>query len=128
MKFLLDTHILLWAAYEPDKLPLQARTIIATSDNDLFFSPASLWEIAIKKGLGRKDFRVELPQFRRALIDNGYMELPISSAHAIRTESLPQIHKDPFDRMLIAQSESEGLILLTADSTIARYSGPIRLV
>ncbi|TGQ35807.1 MULTISPECIES: type II toxin-antitoxin system VapC family toxin [unclassified Mesorhizobium] len=126
MKLLLDTHLLLWAAGEPDKLPPAALAEIENADNDLTFSAASLWEIAIKRGLGRADFTVDARLLRRGLIDNGYYELPITSEHAITVEGLPAIHEDPFDRILIAQSIVEGIILLTVDDLVARYPAPIR--
>lgn len=126
MKLLLDTHLLLWAAGEPDKLPPAALAEIENADHDLTFSAASLWEIAIKRGLGRADFTVDARLLRRGLIDNGYSELPITSEHAIAVEGLPPIHKDPFDRILIAQSIVEGITLLTVDDLVARYPAPVR--
>lgn len=128
MKFLLDTHILLWAAGDPDKLSQQAKSIIEETENTLFFSAASLWEISIKKGLGRPDFKVDGRLLRRALIDNGYQELSINSLHTVLVEDLPAIHKDPFDRILLSQATVEGVTLLTSDKTIAQYPGPILLV
>ena len=96
--------------------------------NSLQFSAASLWEVAIKHGLGRSDFKVDPRLLRRGLIDNGYDELPVTSAHAVVVDSLPPIHKDPFDRILVAQAIVEGIVLLTADAVVAQYSGPVRLV
>jgi len=128
MKFLLDTHLLLWAAGSPRRLSAQARKLLGDADHQLFFSSASLWEIAIKRGLGRDDFQVEPGLLRRGLLDNGYQELPISGIHALAIESLPPIHKDPFDRMLVSQALTEGFTLLTSDPAVARYPGPIRLV
>lgn len=128
MKLLLDTHLLLWAAGEPDRLSANARTLIDAPENELFFSAASLWEIAIKRGLGRGDFQVDARLLRRGLLDNGYSELPIGSEHAVAVDSLPSIHKDPFDRMLVAQAMVEGITLLTTDSLVAQYPGPVRKV
>jgi PIN domain nuclease of toxin-antitoxin system len=128
VKLLLDTHLLLWAAGLPDKLPVGARALLAEPENELLFSSASVWEIAIKHGLGRADFRVDPRLLRRGLLDNNYGELPISSAHAVATESLPPLHNDPFDRMLVAQATVEGVTLLTSDPVVARYPGPIRHV
>lgn len=128
MKLLLDTHILLWAAEDSPRLPKVARSLILASDNALLFSPASLWEIAIKKGLGRDDFEVDPRVLRRALLDNGYEELAITSDHAVSVDGLPPIHKDPFDRLLIAQAMVEGVTLLTADERVGEYPGPIRKV
>jgi len=128
VKLLLDTHVLLWSAGEPDRLSAEARTLIGATENELFFSAASLWEIVIKRGLGREDFRVDARVLRRGLLDNGYSELPMGSEHVVAIESLPIIHKDPFDRMLIAQAQVEGITLLTSDPTVAKYPGAIRLV
>lgn len=128
MKLLLDTHLLLWAAGEPDHLSKGTRLLISDQDNELFFSAASLWEIAIKNSLGRNDFQVDARLLRRGLLDNGYNELPINSEHAVAIDSLPAIHKDPFDRILISQAKVEGIILLTADSMVAQYPGPIQKI
>lgn len=128
MKLLLDTHLLLWAAGEPRRLSKQARTMIDNADNELLFSAASLWEVAIKRGLGREDFRVDPRLLRRGLLDNGYRELPIISDHVVAIGSLPPIHKDPFDRILVAQATVEGVTLLTIDSVVSQYPGPIREV
>lgn len=126
MKLLLDTHLLLWAAGEPEKLPRECRALLDNADNELIYSVASLWEIAIKKGLGRKDFRADPASLRRGLVDNGYQELPIAGRHAVALEVLPPIHRDPFDRILIAQALIEGVTLLTVDRLVAQYPGPIR--
>jgi len=126
MKLLLDTHLLLWAAGEPDRLPVAALAEIEDQQNELIFSPASLWEVAIKRGLGRDDFKVDPRLLRRGLFDNGYRELPITSAHAVAVDGLPAIHKDPFDRILVAQSIVEGITLLTVDEIVAQYPGPVR--
>jgi len=128
MKLLLDTHLLLWAAGEPKRLSKQARSLIDNTENELLFSPGSLWEVAIKRGLGREDFKVDPRLLRRGLLDNGYNELPITSEHVVATESLPPIHRDPFDRVLVAQATVEGITLLTVDSLVSRYPGPIRAV
>ena len=128
MKFLLDTHLLLWAAAEPRRLSKQARALIDNPDNDLLFSAASLWEVAIKRGLGREDFKVDARLLRRGLLDNGYGELPIISDHVVAIDSLPPIHKDPFDRILVAQATVEGVTLLTIDYIVLQYPGPIRAV
>ncbi len=128
MIVLLDTHLLLWAAGMPEKLSAAARGLLEAEDAELFFSAASLWEIAIKRGLGRADFQVDARLLRRGLLDNGYSELPIGSEHAVAIDSLPPIHKDPFDRLLVAQATVEGIILLTANSLVAQYPGPVRLV
>ena len=126
MKLLLDTHLLLWAAGSPERLPLAARPLLEAPENQLLFSAVSLWEIAIKRGLGRSDFQVDPRVLRRGLLDNGYVELPVTSEHTVSTDGLPPLHKDPFDRILVAQATVEGIILLTADALIAQYPGPIR--
>jgi PIN domain nuclease of toxin-antitoxin system len=128
MKLLLDTHLLLWAAGHPDRLSAEARSLIGNPDNELLFSAASLWEVVIKRGLGRDDFKVDGRVLRRGLLDNGYSELPIVSDHVVAIESLPTIHKDPFDRVLVAQATVEGITLLTIDPLVAKYPGPIRTV
>lgn len=128
MKLLLDTHLLLWAAGHPDRLSSEARNFIDNQENELLFSAASLWEVAIKRGLGRDDFKVDARVLRRGLLDNSYSELPIVSDHVVAIESLPTIHKDPFDRVLVAQATVEGITLLTTDSTVAQYPGPVRMV
>lgn len=127
MKALLDTHLLLWAASTPSKLPKALAKFLKDEANELLFSAASLWEIAIKTGLGRDDFHADASILRRGLLDNGYDELAITSAHAIYIQNLPPIHKDPFDRILIAQATLEGIPLFTVDTTLAKYPGPIRL-
>ena len=128
MKLLLDTHLLLWAAGQPDRLSTTARSLIDDTNNELLFSAASLWEVAIKHSLGRNDFRVDPRLLRQGLLANGYSELPITSEHAVGIDSLPLIHKDPFDRILIAQANVEGITLLTADPLVAQYSGPVRSI
>lgn len=128
MKLLLDTQLLLWAAGQPERLSVAARKQLSNSRNELFFSAASLWEITIKNSLGRDDFRVEPRLLRRGLLDNGYIELAVTSEHAVNVDSLPLLHKDPFDRILLAQAFTEGITLITADSQLARYPGPVRKV
>ena len=128
MKLLLDTHLFLWADAEPQRLSKQARTLIDNPENQLLFSAASLWEVAIKRGLGRDDFKVDTRLLRRGLLDNGYSELPIVSDHVVAIDSLPLIHKDPFDRILVAQATVEGVTLLTIDPLVSQYPGPIRTV
>ncbi len=128
MKLLLDTHLLLWAAGKPDRLSPAARRLIDSRANELLFSAANLWEVAIKRGLGRSDFQADPRLLRRGLLDNEYTELPILSDHVVAIESLPPIHKDPFDRLLVAQATVEGITLLTTDSIVAEYPGPVRMV
>lgn len=128
MKLLLDTHLLLWAAATPERLPQSVRKELEDPDNALLFSAASLWEVAIKSRLGRADFEADSRALRRGLLDNGYEELAITGEHAVFTEGLPALHRDPFDRILVAQASVEGISLLTTDSRVAQYPGPIRQV
>jgi len=128
MKLLLDTHIILWAAGQPDKLSESARNMLIDTRNSLFFSAASIWEIVIKRGLGRDDFKVDSHRLRKMLIMNGYSELPITAEHVLRVDTLPGLHKDPFDRILIAQARSEAMLLLTVDSAIVQYGEAVLAV
>jgi PIN domain nuclease of toxin-antitoxin system len=128
VKLLLDTQILLWAASQPSRLSPSVRKLLNDPRNELLFSAASLWEIAIKNSLGREDFQVEPRLFRRGLLDSGYVELAITGEHAVNVAGLPTLHKDPFDRMLLAQAVIEGISLLTADAQLASYRGPVRKV
>ena len=128
MKLLLDTQLLLWAAGLPERLPVQARLLMERPETEPIVSAASLGEIAIKSGLGRPDFSVDPRLLRRGLLENGYAELDVTGAHATAVDLLPPIHKDPFDRILVAQAQIEGLTLLTTDEVVARYPGPIRAV
>ena len=128
MKLLLDTHVLLWAAGQPERLPPAARALLDDPRNEPIFSSASLWEIAIKSGLGRDGFQVNARLLRRGLLDNGYGELPISSEQPVAIDGLPPIHKDPFDRLLVAQSMVEGITLLTSDPLVAQYPAPVQRV
>ena len=127
MRLLLDTHLLLWAAYEPDRLPAAARAMMLNEANTLVFSAASLWEVAIKRSIGRDDFTVDPRLLRRGLRENGYEELPVLGTHAVAVAVLPPLHKDPFDRILVAQALVEEITLMTADARIGAYPAPIRL-
>lgn len=128
MKLLLDTQLLLWATEESPRLPIAARRLIANLANELIFSVASIWEIAIKHGKGLSSFQARPGLVRGALLENGYIELDVAGKHVIAIANLPPLHKDPFDRILIAQAMVEGITLLTADKVIAKYPGPIRKV
>lgn len=128
MNCLLDTHLLLWAAGEPEKLSTKALQWIENPENVLYFSSASFWEIAIKNQLGRADFKLDARLLKRGLLDNGYVELSINTEHSLHINLLPTMHKDPFDRMLIAQATVEGMVLLTADASVAQYVGSIQKV
>lgn len=128
MRYLLDTHLLLWAAADPDRLPAAARKIIEDADHELHFSAASIWEIAIKSRLGRSDFLVDALGFHRALLHAGYVELPVRGEHAADVAELAPHHQDPFDRILVAQARREGLTLITGDPVVAQYPGMIMRV
>ena len=128
MKLLLDTHIVLWAAGQPEKLSKSARTLLTTPENVLFFSVASMWEIEIKRGLGREDFKVNPRRLRKMLIANGYTELAIDAEHVFTVETLPLLHKDPFDRLLLAQARTEGMLLLTVDASVLQYQESVLAV
>jgi PIN domain nuclease of toxin-antitoxin system len=122
MKVLLDTHTFLWWITDSPRLSARAREVIRDSDNELFFSAASGWEIAIKAQLGRLQLPDDLEHF---IVDqlslNTILVLPIQLRHALHVYTLPQHHRDPFDRMLIAQSQVENLPILTTDSQIVQY-------
>ena len=128
MKLLLDTHVLLWAASGSSRLSAKARNLIEDVENDLIFSAASIWEVVIKHMLGRPDFRADPADLRSRSLANGYVELSVASGHALAVAALPPIHKDPFDRLLVAQAMVEGATLVTVDETVSRYPGSIVLV
>lgn len=128
MNYLLDTHVVLWAAFDSARLPRQAAAILNSTSNTLWFSVASLWEVTIKRALERPDFQVDTSVLRAGLLTNGYEELVVDGRHCLTLSTLPALHGDPFDRMLVAQAASEGLTLLTADKMVARYPGPVQLI
>src|SRR5699024_9083924 len=128
MIFLLDTHLLLWAAYDPDSLSPEARSIIDDYSHTLVFSAASIWVVAIKSSLARNDFNVDVRVFRRALLEAKYHELPITGAHTAEVADLPAYHKDPFDRLLVALARSDAFTLSTSDRMTSMYPQPTRLV
>lgn len=128
MNLLLDTHLLLWAASEPQRLSAKARALLLDPANQLIFSSASLWEITIKNRLERSDFNVDPRRLWRMLLVNGYRELSVSSEHTVAVNDLPLLHKDPFDRILVAQARVEGLTLLTADKMVAKYGEGVKKV
>lgn len=128
MKLLLDTQMLLWAAGQQEKLSKKAASLLADPGNELMFSPVSLWEVVVKSGLGRADFRADAALLHRGLVENGYTEIPVTGRHATAVAMLPPLHKDPFDRLLVAQATLEGVMLVTADDLVRRYPGPIHYV
>ena len=122
MKFLLDTHVFLWMAAEPEKISEKAREHIMNADNTLYLSLVSLWEMQIKTQLGKLALDVSLDElWRRQQIEAGILLLPTREEHVWELGNLPQLHRDPFDRLLIAQSQYEKMPLISADDIIARY-------
>jgi PIN domain nuclease of toxin-antitoxin system len=125
---LLDTHLLLWLAVDPGRLPESLREELADRGTPLLFSVASLWEVAIKTSLNRPDFRVDAQDLRQGLLREGFGEQPIEAAHCLAVQHLPWIHRDPFDRLLVAQARCEGLTLLSADRALAAYGPEVRWI
>jgi PIN domain nuclease of toxin-antitoxin system len=128
VRLLLDTRLLLWTVDQYERLSRQARRLIGDRESEPVFSTASLWEVAIKYALRRADFHYDPRALRRALLHNEYRELPITGEHAVAVTNLPPLHRDPFDRILIAQCIVEGITLLTADPLVAQYPAPVRRV
>ena len=129
---LLDTQLLIWAAEDSADLPAAVRALLLDADVDPAFSAASIWEVAIKSALGREDFRIDATLLARGLRSAGYAELQIDARHAAAVGALPFPgpggHRDPFDRLLLAQARMEGIDLATADRTLARYGEGVRLL
>lgn len=125
MNLLLDTHVILWAAFTPDRLRAAARERLADPGNTLWFSAVSLWEVAIKRSLNRPDFQIDPGPLRAGLLSNDYNELPLDGRHCLGLGMLPALHSDPFDRILIVQAAVEGMVLLTADEKVLKYGGPV---
>ncbi|MBO1081863.1 type II toxin-antitoxin system VapC family toxin [Roseomonas haemaphysalidis] len=128
MRLLLDTHLLLWALTSPERLDATTRAVLEDPQNEVLFSAASLWEIAIKVALGRSDFTCDPGQILLAALDTGFVELPVRAVATIRVANLPPHHRDPFDRLLIAQAMSEPVRLFTADAALPVYSELVTLV
>ena len=128
MKLLLDTQMLLWAMIWPELLPEKAVRLINDPGNTVYFSPASLWEVSIKNAQNKPAFQVDARMLRHRLLDCGYEELIINGLHTVATGDLPQLHKDPFDRLLLAQSKVDGIKLLTCDARIAEYPAPVLFI
>lgn len=126
MRLLLDTHLLVWAMGEPERLPAGCAAMLEDPSNSLVFSVASLWELVIKQALGRPDFNLEPSLLRQALLSGGWQQLPIEASHVLAVSQLPPLHRDPFDRLLLAQAQVDGLLLLTSDSQLSLYPGPVR--
>ena len=128
MRLLLDTHLLVWAMGSPQRLPAGLAPMLEDPHQTPVFSVVSLWELVIKRALGRPDFTVQPAVLRRALLDGGWQELAIEAHHVLAVANLPQLHRDPFDRLLLAQASAEGLLLITADQQVAQYPAPVRLM
>jgi PIN domain nuclease of toxin-antitoxin system len=128
MRLLLDTHVLLWAVASSRRLSKEARGLIVDPENEVFYSAASLWEIAIKSALKQADFRIDVDVIAMALPESGFAELPVRAGHAVAVAKLPNVHHDPFDRMLLAQALTEPLVLITNDAVLTKYPAPVRLV
>jgi PIN domain nuclease of toxin-antitoxin system len=127
VRVLVDTHLLLWAVASSRRLPKEARSLILDPANDVFYSAASVWEVAIKSALRRSDFKANPTVLVRTLAQSGFSELPVTAAHAARVSGLPAIHRDPFDRLLVAQSLAEPMTLLTNDEVLLGYSPLVQL-
>ena len=125
MKLLLDTHVLLWAAADSPRIKAVRKRLLA-SDNEVFFSVASLWEISIKASLGK--LQANAAEIRDAALDNGFLELPVQGQHALYVGGLPWHHRDPFDRLLVAQAAAEPMRLLTADEQLLAYGGQVEII
>ncbi|NHB91140.1 type II toxin-antitoxin system VapC family toxin [Photorhabdus cinerea] len=119
MNYLLDTHVLIWLSLTPERINNKSTDIITSFDNEVFFSAASIWEVAIKFSIGKINLRPDI--LRKGLLDNGFKELHVKSGHAVNIPSLPEMHKDPFDRILISQAKVEKMTLITADEKILKY-------
>ena len=128
MNLLLDTHVLLWAAGQPERLTADAQALLLDPGSQLYFSTVSLWEISIKRSLGRPDFSADPRRLWRMQLSNGYRELALAGEHTVAVGELPPLHKDPFDRILLAQARIEGLELLTADDKLAAYGEGVRRI
>ena len=128
MNFLLDTHILIWAAISPHKISTELASLLSDPSNHLYFSSASIWEISIKESLGKRDFKFSSKKLYDGLIENGYKELKVSALHAMEVIKLPFIHRDPFDRILVATAIWGNMPLLTNDSTLSPYHSLVRVL
>ena len=128
MNLLLDTHVLLWALLAPARLSQPTRQLIEDGSHSVYFSAVSIWEIAIKSSTGRSDVPPPPTAVLAGAIQAGFLQLPVSAHHAAAVIDLPPIHRDPFDRLLVAQARSEPMTLLTRDATLAKYGDHVRLI
>jgi PIN domain nuclease of toxin-antitoxin system len=127
MRLLVDTHVLLWAAAEPERLPASFRERLKSPESEVFFSAASVWELAIKVQIGRLSLGVPPEEIARTAVERGFEELPVTAAHAAGVGRLPLHHRDPFDRLLVAQAIHEPARLLTVDRGLGRYSDLVQV-
>ncbi len=127
MNLLVDTHVLIWLMTDPRRLNTATANLLGDVENTVWFSSVSIWEIAIKRSLNRPDFLIEPDLFYRTTLAQGHRELAVDGAHACAMRELPPVHKDPFDRMLVAQARLENMRLLTSDSTLGKYGFPVML-
>ena len=128
MRILLDTHLLIWAVADPDRLDKKTTDDLEDAANEILFSAASIWEIAIKYRLSRPDFAHEPTKIAQAAQQTGFVELPVRAAAAAMVATLPPLHRDPFDRLLIAQALAEPALLYTADAPLTAYSDLVKRV
>lgn len=128
MKLLFDTHLLLWAITDDRRLSARARALLADSANECFYSAASVWEVAIKNGLPKRSLGIPAASFRREVEKAGFRPILVFPEHAAAVESLPHLHEDPFDRLLLAQARAESCVLLTSDSVLPTYGEPVQKV
>ncbi len=128
MNFLLDTHIVLWACAARSKLPSAAVKILTNTRNKHWISVVTFWEVAIKRSLDKPDFQIDVAPLRAGFLRNGFTELPVHGTHAVQLVKLPMYQTDPFDRLLVAQAKAEGVMLLTADETLAAYGDWVLVV
>jgi PIN domain nuclease of toxin-antitoxin system len=126
MKLLmLDTQLAIWTGSDKTRMSASARALIGDPANQLFFSSVTIWEIAIKQALRRSGFFADADFAREQMLAAGFQEVPLTGIHAVKIRELPPLHGDPFNRILIAQAMCEGLTLLTTDSLLAQYPGPV---
>lgn len=128
MKLLFDTHLLLWAITDDRRLSSRARALMADAANECLYSAASVWEVAVKNGIPKRSLGIPAESFRREVEAAGFRPLDVSPEHAAAMESLPHVHGDPFDRLLLAQARAEGCTLLTSDSVLPTYGDPVQKV
>src|SRR5581483_2906342 len=128
MRLLLDTHVLLWAVAASRRLPKSTRALLLDAENEVFYSAASVWEMSIKASLRRSDFKIDVEEFHASLPQAAFSELAVRSVHTVAVSKLPPVHRDPFDRILVAQAMLEPLVRLTNDVILTKYPAPVRMI